>query len=100
MSSQCSMRTSHKMHKEHWLFSFSTSLLDATKTTIFKIGKPNYRFFENRIRQPLQKEFLYKSSILGVPRLIALGEQALADFHIDLTHSSYTANPFTVSKYF
>ena len=37
MSSQCSMRTSHKMHKEHWLFSFSTSLLDATKTTIFKI---------------------------------------------------------------
>ena len=79
MSSQCSMRTSHKMHKEHWLFSFSTSLLDATKTTIFKIGKPNYRFFENRIRLPLQKEFLCKPSILGVPRLIAFVEQALEE---------------------
>lgn len=60
-------------------FTFPTSYLDAAKTTILKIGKPNYRFFENRIRLPLQKEFLYKSSILGVPRLIAFGEQALAE---------------------
>ncbi len=79
MSSQCSMRSSHGTHKEHWLFTFPTSYLDAAKTTILKIGKPNYRFFENRIRLPLQKEFLYKSSILGVPRLIAFGEQALAE---------------------
>lgn len=61
MTSQCSMRSSHRMHKEHWLFSFSTSLLDATKTTIFKIGKPNYRFSENLIRLPLQKKFLDKA---------------------------------------
>ena len=59
-------------------FTFPTSYIDAAKTTILKIGKPNYRFFENRIRLPLQKEFLYKSSILGVPRLITFGEQALA----------------------
>gem|GEM_PF-2887912 len=64
MSSQCSMRTSHKMHKEHWFFTFPTSYLDATKTTIFKIGKPNYRFSENRIRLPLQKKFLDKAKHL------------------------------------
>lgn len=79
MSSQCSMQSSHKMHKEHWLFTFPTSLLDAAKTTILK-SVSLITGFENRIRLPLQKEFLYKSSILGVPRLSTFGEQALADF--------------------
>ena len=32
------------MHKEHWLLSFSPELARNLKTTIFKIGKPNYRF--------------------------------------------------------
>ena len=59
-------------------FYLLTELARCLKTTILKIGKPNYRFFENRIRLPLQKEFLYKSSILEVPRLITFGEQALA----------------------
>ena len=42
-------------------FTFPTSYLDAAKTTILKIGKPNYRFSENRIRLPLQKKFLDKT---------------------------------------
>lgn len=28
---ECSMRTSHGTHKEHWLFTFPTSLLNASK---------------------------------------------------------------------
>ena len=60
-------------------FYFSNELAQCLKTTIFK-SVSLITGFENRIKLPLQKEFLYKSSILGVPRLIAFGEQALADF--------------------
>ena len=87
MSSQCSMRTSHKMRKEHWLF--PSSLLDATKTTILKIGKPNYRFSENRIRLPLQKKFLDKAKHPWSSSAERLrGSKLMQIFHFDLTHSS------------
>lgn len=36
-------------HKEHWLFTFPTRYLDAAKTTILKIGKPNYRFLKTAL---------------------------------------------------
>ena len=58
-----------------------------------------YNSFLNRIRLPLQKEFLDKPSILGVSRLIVLGSKLWQIFHIDLTHLSYTASPFTVRRY-
>lgn len=74
MSSQCSMCSSHGMHKEHWFFTFSTSLLDAAKTTNFKIGKPNYRFWE----KPHQAAT--KKVVLGQAKhpLSSFEEQALA----------------------
>ena len=57
-----------------------------TKTTIFKIGKPNYWFFENRIWQPLQKEFFWGSKLWHI-------------FHFDLTQSLYTASLFIVRMF-
>lgn len=94
------MRFSHRMHKGHWLFTFSTSLLDVTKTTILKIGKPNYQFLEtalcchskmNSWTSQASSEFLGWASS---------GSKLWQNFHFDLTHSPYTANPLTVSKYF
>ena len=52
------------MHKEHWLLSISTELARYLKRTIFKIGKPNYRFL---------KTVLYCHS-----KRSSFGEQALA----------------------
>ncbi len=57
----------------------NTACAKTLYTTIFQIGKPNYRFWKNQIRLPLRMEFLGEPSPLGVPRLNAFGEQALAE---------------------
>ena len=44
------MQSSHtRCTKNIGFLLFSSSLFDATKTTIFKIGKPNYWFLKNHI---------------------------------------------------
>ena len=65
MSSQCSMRTSHKMHKEHWLLLFQRA-----------ISMP----LKQRFKKSVSLITGFEKTVLGChSKGSSFGEQALAE---------------------
>ena len=81
-------------------FIFASSYLDAAKTTILKIGKPNYRFLKTASGCHSKRSSWTSQASSKFLDWSFSGSKLWQIFHIDLTHSSYTANPLTVRRYF